>query len=120
MMWIKSLIGARWFPYALIGIPAVVAALFGWGYLKGYNTAEASVQARIDSALLRQREEMIALQAKDLATVVRAEIHKSEVNRRVDEIQRPTVSTGDLGPDWLRAYTDGVRAANAGPGTVNF
>ena len=111
---IRTLIAARWFPYALIGIPVVVAVVFGWGYLKGYDKAETAMLEKMNEALSDQLATMQKIHRSDLVALQRATLKKSEVSQRVDDIQRPAGPAVALGPDWLRAYNDGVRAANAG------
>lgn len=89
---IRGLIGARWFPYVLIGWASSVLAAAGWSYIKGYSAAEVSYQAELSSSLTRQIRREREQSALELRLAIRNEREKYAVQRRINEVQRPAVS----------------------------
>jgi len=111
---IKSLFSASWFPYAVIGISVI--SVFGFGYMRGYGSAKEMMQAKINTALEVQLKEFKALAKKDTAEALKAAEREWRVGHDMDQIVFP-----DIDPhcheslhDWMRAFNDGVRAADPG------
>lgn len=120
MAWIKMMIGARWFPYALIGGVSTVLIVYGWGYIKGSHAAELRMTEQMNKALASQLKLERETARKDLLAVTISMNRVGEIKRRVEDIERPiTVPCPDLGADWLRAFNDGLRAANTDTGTTD-
>lgn len=113
MAWLKKMIGARWFPYAAIGVVSIVLTAFGWGYMRGSLATELRMTEQMNKALSAQLKRERETARKDLVAVTNSLNRVQEVKRRVADIERPTnLPCADLGADWLRAFNDGVRAAN--------
>ena len=112
---IRTLIGARWFPYALIGIPVVVAVVFGWGYMKGSHSAEMAAQERLNKALALQAEELKQAHSRQIAAL-QAKNRRERDAQRIDEIPRPDIELCDAGGEWLHAVQDAVRVSNGAAG----
>lgn len=115
MIWIRSLIGARWFPFALLGIPAVVGVVFGWGYLKGSHNAEMAAQERLNKALAIQAEMLKQAHSRQIAAL-EAKSRREREARRIDDIPRPDIELCDAGGEWLHAVQDAVRMSNGAAG----
>lgn len=112
MGWLRAVIGARWFPYVLIGSIGVVASVFGWGYLKGYNSAEQTYQQAMNKALADQLERLTTIYTRDLATATKKQERVTNVKWRIKDVFRPNC---ELSPECLRAFNDGVRATGTNP-----
>ena len=112
---IRALIGARWFPYALIGIPVVVAVVFGWGYMKGSHSAEMAAQERLNKALALQAEELKQAHSRQIAAL-QAKNRRERDAQRIDDIPRPDIELCDAGGEWLHAVQDAVRVSNGAAG----
>lgn len=110
MGWLRALTSARWFPYVLIGSVAIAGAVFGWGYMKGYNKAEATYLQEMNRALEAQMKRILKQKRRELHLAVEAEAKKHEISRRVQEVKSPTVSC-DLPAPCLQWYDDILRAA---------
>lgn len=93
---------------------------FGWGYIKGSLSTELRMQEQMTKALAAQLKRERETARKDLVAVTNSLNRVQEVKRRVADIERPTdLPCSDLGADWLRAFNDGVRAANTNPNPVD-
>lgn len=112
---IRTLIGARWFPYALVGIPVVVGVVFGWGYMKGSHSAEMAAQERLNKALALQAEELKQAHSRQIAAL-QAKNRRERDAQRIDEIPRPDIALCDAGDEWLHAVQDAVRVSNGAAG----
>ena len=110
MGWLRLVAGARWFPYALIGIVVVAGGVSGWAYMKGYANAEKHYLKVMNKAMKEQYDAMMVLSKKDIETVIRKEARRSQVARSVRDVQIPA-SGCTVTPECLRAFNDGVRAA---------
>ena len=115
MMWLRGILAARWFPFALIGIPAVVVVVFGWGYMKGSATAETKMLKKMNQALVEQAAQLQAAHTRQLAAL-QAKVRREAEAERIDDIPRPAGDLCDAGDEWLRAVQDGVRMSNSAAG----
>lgn len=111
MGWIKAVIGARWFPYVLIGMGVLVTAVYGWGYLKGYNKAETVYLAEMNEALTRQMKTLLARKERELQIALETERERNAVTRRVQEVARPAGNSCELAPECVRWFDDVLRSA---------
>lgn len=115
----KSLLRFKWIPIALIGIPAVLGGTWLIAYQKGL--AEGKYAAQLDQAeavnqaLADQQQRMRALHRRDLQIVTASALREQEIRRNVIAIETPVATPDcvDLGPEWLRAYAEGVLATGA-------
>ena len=113
MGWLRVVMGARWFPYVLIGTVSAVSIAFGWGYLKGSHTAEERMQKEMNKALASQLETMQQAHRSDLVALSHRFTREQEVMRSVRNITRPSsVECERIGAEWVRAYDDAVLAAH--------
>ena len=118
MKWLQIFAATGWGKFLALGIPIVLGGTFAWGYTRGVDSGKGQMESRIAEALIDQREEMIQIHQADMQTALSAQKAITEVRNRVNQIQRPSSPSIDMPPDWLRAYTDGVRAANASTGSA--
>ena len=109
-MWITRLVGASWFPYALIGGVAAVGIVFGLGYLKGYNKAEQTGLKVMNKALAEQLVEVLAQKELELRLAVQAEAKKHDIAKKISMVPKPA-SSCVLEPECLRWYDNILRAA---------
>lgn len=116
MGWLRKIIGARWFPYVLIGAASIVLIAYGWGYMKGYGKAEVTYQKAMNDALENQLERLSSVFAKDMQTLSRTQERSNNVRWRIKEVYRPSC---ELSPECLRAFNDGVRATGTHPAGVD-
>lgn len=120
MAWLKTMIGAKWFPYVAIGVVLSALTAYGYGYIKGGHAMEVKMTERMNQALALQLKQERETARKDLVAVTNSINRVQEVRRRVADIERPTnLPCPDLGADWVRAFNDGVRAANTNTQPVN-
>lgn len=110
----RSMIGASWFPYVAIGISAV--SVFGFGYMKGYGSAETKMQAKINTALEVQLKEMKAIAKRDTEAALKTAEKEWRVGHDMDQIIFPDIAPHcyESLAEWMRAFNDGVRAADPG------
>ena len=112
MMWIKTLLGVRWLPFAAIGVTVGLGGAFGWGYLKGSHSAEERMGRAMQDALAVQAQRFAAIARQDLDVALRAILRENEVMRELDAIPIPdTVDCTDT--EWLHSYNAAVRAAKS-------
>jgi hypothetical protein len=104
------MIGARWFLYALIGAVSTVLIVFGWGYMKGYNSAEATYQRSMNKALQEQYEQMMAQSQREKALALKALEKKYALRKKISAVPKP-VDSCELPTSCLQWYDDIVRAA---------
>jgi hypothetical protein len=112
MGWLRTILGAKWLPYVAIGVASTVLIVFGWGYLKGYNSAERTYQGLMNEALANQLARLSEVHQKDMATAVRKQSKVSNVKMRIKDVVRTDCS---LSTECLRAFNDGVRATGTNP-----
>jgi len=112
MMWLRAVLSARWFPYVVIGTVSAVLIVFGWGYMKGYNSAEKTYQEAMNKALANQLARLTELHAKDMAAAIKQQTRVNNVRMRIKDVERPDCV---LTPECLRAFNDGVRATGTNP-----
>jgi hypothetical protein len=104
------LTGNAWW---LAAIAAVAGSLYGYGYYQG-STGELRRINEAKDAELAQAVGVLETFHNEAITIMRdVAATNAELDRNVQKISRPTTSKCDLGPDWLRALTDSVRAANS-------
>lgn len=111
MGFIKAIIGARWFPYVLIGIVTAAGVTFGYGYMKGYNNAEAVYLTQMNKALERQLKEVLKQKDYELRLALQGERKKHAIQAKVDKVVRPSNSC-ELTPECLRWYDDVLSASS--------
>lgn len=116
MAWLKTMISARWFPYVAIGAVSIALTVFGWGYMKGYGSAERTYQEAMTKALANQLARLTAIHSKDMATAIKKQTRVGNVRMRIKDVHRPPCS---LSPECLRAFNDGVRASGTNPTGVD-
>lgn len=107
---IRGVLGARWFPFVLIGWASSVLGAAGWSYIKGYDAAEVQYLARLTDSLASQIQRERALSALELRLAIRNEREKSKAQRRISEVPRPVVGC-DLPAECVRWYDDILQAA---------
>lgn len=114
-MWMvaKGIIGARWFPYVLIGSLTAVGLAYGWGYLKGYDKAEDKMMLEMNKALESQMERLMTRYARQMKLAIDNAEKKHEIRKRVDNVKRPSISC-ELSPQCVQWYDDVMREARAG------
>lgn len=101
-------IGARWFPYVLIGVVLTALTVFGWGYMKGYGTAETEYLAEMNRAMQAQYEQLEKKWQTQMNLAVREAERSQNVRRRISEIRIPVTC---VIPDaCLHAFNDAVLA----------
>jgi len=111
MGWLKNLIGARWFLPALIGSIGVAVVVFGWGYMRGYDTAEDKYLVEMNKAMKAQYEQLAKKWQTRMTLAVREAERTHNVRRRISEIRVPDAC---IIPDaCLHAFNDGVLATGA-------
>jgi hypothetical protein len=110
MGWVRMAMGARWFPYALIGIPLLVSIVFGWGYFKGYGSASEKSAIALNKALAEQLVEVLAQKELELRLAVRAEAKKHAIAKKISQVPKPTASC-ELKPVCLQWYDNILRAS---------
>lgn len=96
MIWIKGLLGARWFLPALISIAAVVGGAYGLGRLHGFESSVSKIQAIFEDSTkdLKEshRQKIAAIEAR----------HQRELDaRKINEIP-------DIGPIGCSVPADGM------------
>lgn len=113
--WIKNLAGASWFPYVAIGFTVVVAAATGYGYMKGYASAESKMKDQINKALKIQMKENQRLSQQDLKTVEKTIHAEQEIEDAIDEIVIPEIDPKCTAAftEWMQSFNDAVRSTNA-------
>ena len=117
MGWLTSLIGARWFPFAAIGLMASVGIVFGWGYMKGYGSAEETYFVEMNRALANQMKDLLTQKELEIKLVLRAEQRKHNVSKKIAAVPKPANSC-DMSDECLRWYDDILRASSSDrPGT---
>lgn len=109
---IKAVLGARWFLPVLTLALSVVIGAFGWGWSKGYDTAETRHQAQLSAALESQLEQERKRSARELELAVKTERAKHEAQRKINAVPRPAVSC-DLPAECVQWYDDILQAAGA-------
>lgn len=114
MGWMKTLLGARWFPYVVIGSITAAGVVYGWGYLKGYGTAEQQYQQEMNRALQAQYDRLIQQAEVERKLALEQLEKKYAIQQKVSDV-RPSRDSCDLPPDCLRWYDDILRAASSGP-----
>lgn len=114
MGWLSTLLRANWFPYVAIGFSVVVAAASGWGYMKGYSSAEKKFQGVVNKALKVQMKENQALAKKDLSTLDKSLKREQEVEKAIDDVVLPEISPDCTASfaEWMQSFNDAVRATN--------
>ena len=111
MGWLRGLIGARWFLPVLIGFTGAVAIVFGWGYMKGYDTAEDKYLTEMNKAMKAQYVQLQKKWQTRMTLAVREAERTHNVRRRISEIRVPIAC---VIPDaCLHAFNDGVLATGA-------
>lgn len=116
MIWLRGLIGARWFLPALILIPSVVAAVLGWGSMKytaGYSAAEAVAQVEQAKALAEQRERLLAQAERHRIAALEGQRRRFETANRIRDVRRPDCV---LSAECLQYHDDIIRAATGRTG----
>lgn len=111
-MWLRTLIGARWFPYVLIGAASIALIVFGWGYMKGFDSAEDKYQKAMNKALKEQYEKMVAQADQERKIALDTQRRKYAIKDRVSQVPAPS-SSCQLKPECLQWFDDILRAANA-------
>lgn len=106
----RAIIGARWFPYVLIGLGIFVTSVFGYGYLKGYNKAETVYLEQMNEALARQMKQLLAQKEREIKLALRSAQRKNDVAKEIANVPQPAVSC-DLPPACLRWFDDVLRAS---------
>lgn len=121
MGWLKTLFGAakgaasaRWFLPVMIGAAALVTIVFGYGYMKGYNSAEEKYLVEINRAMKAQFDQLKAVHEKDLRAVLGEASRSQDVRQRIAEI-RSLFTECRLPAECVRAFNDGVRATGTSP-----
>lgn len=112
MGWLRTIAGARWFPYVLIGAASIALTVFGWGYMKGYDKAEDLYLTQMNKALAAQLQRMTSIYKKDMATAASKRERVNNVQWRIKDVYRPNC---ELSLECVRAFNDGVRATGTNP-----
>lgn len=113
MTWLKGLIGARWFLPAVTLIPAAAAAVFGWGYIKGSESATEAALIDKNLALAEQRDRLLAQAEKHRIAALEGQRRRYETANRIRDVHRPDCV---LAPECLQYHDDIIRAATGRPG----
>lgn len=111
-MWVKGIVGARWFPYIAVGVIATVGIVFGWGYSKGYNKAEDVYLKQMNKALAEQFKRLAAQKDLEQKLALEAMEAKYEMERAVREVERPDDECR-LSPPCVHWLNDVMRATTA-------
>lgn len=93
----------------MIGTVAVAGAVFGYGYMKGYNKAETVYLEEMNQALARQLKEILKQKDFEIKLALAGEREKNAITNRVNSVHTPAVSC-DLPPACLQWYDDILRA----------
>ena len=109
MEYIKSLIAARWFPYALTGLLASVGAVSGYSYMKGYGAAKSHYQEQMNLALSKQLQAVVKQKDYEMQLALSAERKKNAITQQVNAVKAPTVSC-DLPSPCVQWYDNILRA----------
>lgn len=109
-MW--RFMGARWFPYLLIGVPALLVGVFGWGYLKGSGGAAAACEGEKAAAILEAKQEAEKQAGKDAATVARVVGTTEGIRHEIRSLPASEL----CGPDGLQFFNAPVEIYNAHTG----
>jgi hypothetical protein len=112
MVWLKAVLGARWFPYVLIGSVTAVTAVFGYGYMKGYNSAEVSYQEAMNEALKSQYARMLTQSETERKLALKAQRRKYEIRSNVNSVSTPSTDC-TLPYECVQWYDDILRAADS-------
>jgi len=108
MGWLTYLKNARWFPYAAIGAVIFVSGVFGFGYMRGYNSAEDKLQKAQKEALEKQMDKLSKLHKIDLKLAL-------NLQEKINDIKKNMESGASLPSDipieCVRIFNDGVQAA---------
>lgn len=118
MSWLAAVgrvFAARWFPIALICIPAFVTIVFGWGYLTGSHDTELDMAEKMNKALALQAEELRQAHSRQIAAL-EAKTRREREASKIDDIPRPAGELCDAGGEWLHAIQDGIRMSNSAAG----
>ena len=116
MMWLKTLIGVRWLPYAALGVAAALGGAFGWGYLKGSHSAEERMGRAMQEALEAQAARFATIAKLDMEAALTAVMRENQILGEINAI--PIPGTDDCSdPEWLHSYNAAVRAANSAGST---
>jgi hypothetical protein len=109
MGWVRGLIGARWFPYVAIGLVVGVGAIFAYGYMQGYSSAEEKWSYDLNQALERQMHEMLEQKELEIKLALRAEAQKHDLARRIANVARPD-GRCDMSDECLQWFDNILRA----------
>jgi len=91
-------------------VASSVVIVFGWGYLKGYGSAEQAYQKEMNKALARQMETMLAQKELEIQLALEGEAEKYDIIKKINEVPEPTDKCS-LEPNSLQWFDDILRAA---------
>jgi hypothetical protein len=113
-MWafVKGLMGARWTPYIVGGAVVFAGVVYGWGYLKGYNSAEETYLAEMNRALAEQFETLAAQKELEKKLALEALEAKYELQTQINKVERPDGQC-HLSTDCVLWFNDVLRATTA-------
>lgn len=109
-MW--RIIGAGWFPYVIFGVPALLAGVFGWGYLKGSNSAVAECEREKSIAVMEAKRIAEKQANRDAKTVAKVTGSTEGVRHEIRNIPASEL----CGPDGLQFFNAPVDIHNAHTG----
>ena len=107
----RALLGARWFPYVLIGAVTAVTAAFGWGFMKGYHKAELVYIEATNDALADQLERLTVEKDRELEAALHLERELNVLKNLVKRVPKPVASSCELAPECLQWYDNVLRTS---------
>lgn len=115
----KGIFGASWFPSALLGTLTVIgvgtASVFGWGYSKGYASAEGIYQTQMQMALEDQQKTLLARAEREQKLALKNLEAKYVVTRRVEAVPTPSRELCDIPPECVQWFDDVLEATGTPP-----
>jgi len=112
MGWLRAIAGARWFPYALIGVVTFALSVFGYGYLKGYDKAETVYLEQMNKALEQQMKRLLAQKELEIKLALRSAQRKYNVAKEIASVPQPAVSC-DMPPACVQWFDAILRASSS-------
>ena len=115
---IADLLKARWVLPVLLSVVGLVGAAIGWGWLRGYESAEENYLQQLNTSLASQIRRERARSEMELKLVIKNEREKNEAQERIDAVSNPAVSCA-LPTECVQWYDDILRAGQGDIGGVD-
>jgi hypothetical protein len=118
MGWLKSVLSANWFRFALFGVVPLAAIAFGVGYMKGYNSAERHYLQEMNRAMKAQYEQLRNVRSKDLAIAVKEAERSNDIRKRLSDLTLSDDCSAVFS-QCMQSFNNGVLATGTNPQGVD-